>query len=153
MFLRISQNSQETTCVRFSCFNKVASLSTGLARLSSCEFCKVSKTTCFTENLQTAASMCFCFPLLETFCKNRNHIIKNWLQLINLTNMPPGSFWALKTLFIRKDVEYSQNESVKETLSTNNFLRKFKWKLYFRFLVLTACFKESSNMMVTPNLA
>ena len=44
MFLKISQNSQETVL-------KV----TTLAHVLSCEFCKISKSTFFTEHLQVTA--------------------------------------------------------------------------------------------------
>ena len=40
--------------------------------------------------------------------------------------MPPGSFWALKIAFIKKNVEHLQNESGIETLSANIFLGKSK---------------------------
>ena len=54
VFLEILQNSQENTCARVSFLIKLQAL--GLWILS-CEFCKVSKNTFFTEQLQVAASI------------------------------------------------------------------------------------------------
>ena len=45
VFLGISQNSQENTCVRVF-FKKET-----LAQVFCCEFCQISKNTCFTEHL------------------------------------------------------------------------------------------------------
>ena len=50
VFLEISQNSQENTCVRVSFFNKVAGAYSfikkeTLAQVFSCEFCEISKKT------------------------------------------------------------------------------------------------------------
>ena len=50
MLLEISQNSQENTCAR------VSFLITLQTSVFSCEFCQVSKSTFFTEHLQTTAS-------------------------------------------------------------------------------------------------
>ena len=35
--------------------------------------------------------------------------------------MPPESFWVLKISVVKKIVEHLENESVKETLSANEF--------------------------------
>ena len=52
--LEISQNSQENTCTRVCFLIKVqASGKETLTQLFSCEFCKISKNTFFTENLWT----------------------------------------------------------------------------------------------------
>ena len=48
MFLEISQNSQENTCVRASFLIKLQAFS--------CEFCEISKNTVFTEHVWTTAS-------------------------------------------------------------------------------------------------
>ena len=45
VFLEISRNSQENTCVRVSFLIKT------LAQVFSCEFCEISKNTFFTEHL------------------------------------------------------------------------------------------------------
>ena len=47
VFLEISQNSQENACARASFLTKLQ---------ASCEFCDISKSTFFTENLWTSAS-------------------------------------------------------------------------------------------------
>ena len=61
MFLEISQNSQEKTCVRVSFFNKVAGLKPfkkeTLAQVFSCELCEISKNTFLTEHFWTTASL------------------------------------------------------------------------------------------------
>ena len=60
--LRISQNSQENTCVKVS-FNKVAGLRPAtllkkrLAQVFFCEFSEIFKNTFFTEHLWTIASI------------------------------------------------------------------------------------------------
>ena len=65
VFLEISQNSQENTCVRDSFLNKVAGLrpkacnfikKETLAQVFSCEFCKISKSNFFTEHLWATTS-------------------------------------------------------------------------------------------------
>ena len=75
VFLQILQNSQEKTCGRVSCFNKVAGLrpqacdfikketlasdfikKETLAQVFSCEFSEISKNTFFTEHFRTTAS-------------------------------------------------------------------------------------------------
>ena len=63
-FLKISQNSQESTCARVSfliklqgsAFNFITKKT--LAQLFSCEFCEIFKSTYFTEHPQTTASTC-----------------------------------------------------------------------------------------------
>ena len=52
--LRILQNSQENTCVRVNFIKKET-----LAQVFSCEFCKISKNTFFTEHHWTTASSRF----------------------------------------------------------------------------------------------
>ena len=59
MFLKISQNS---TC---NFIEKEA-----LAQVFSCEFCKISKNTFFTEHLRTTAFIVDCFP--KNFQNNRS---------------------------------------------------------------------------------
>ena len=68
VLLEISQNSQEDTCARVSLFNKVAGLrphacnfikKETLTQVFSCEFCKISKNTFFTEHPWTTASKGF----------------------------------------------------------------------------------------------
>ena len=58
VFLEISQNSQENTCARVF-FDKVAGLRLweALAQVFSCEICKISKNTIFTEYLLTTVSV------------------------------------------------------------------------------------------------
>ena len=59
VFLEISQNSQENTCVRVSFLIKLQA--SGLQKetltpVFSCEFCETSKNTFFTEHLRTTVS-------------------------------------------------------------------------------------------------
>ena len=77
----------------------------------------------------TACVRCFCSHLLEANYKN---VKKIWLQL-PIKNIPPGSFWVLKILFIKKNVDIHKMKECKKTLSTNIFFsRKFRmWKIYF----------------------
>ena len=62
MFLEISQNSQESTCVRVSFWIKLLNSACNfikketLSQVFSCEFCKIFKNTLFTEHLRTTAS-------------------------------------------------------------------------------------------------
>ena len=57
MFLEISQNSQENTCVRVSFLIKVQAFKEEtLTQVFSCEFCEISKNTFFIEHLWAAAS-------------------------------------------------------------------------------------------------
>ena len=62
MFLEISQNSQENPCARVSFLIKLQALSLqpyykeALKQVFSCEFCKNSKITFFTEHLRATAS-------------------------------------------------------------------------------------------------
>ena len=66
VFLEISQNPQENTCVSLF-FKKVAGVKFNkketLAQVFSCEFCEISKNTHFKEHLYTTASkkMKYCF--------------------------------------------------------------------------------------------
>ena len=72
----MSQNSQENTCVRVSCFNKVALQAEAynfikkevLAQVFSCEFYETSKNTFFTEHLWSTASEKF--HVLVMYWKN-----------------------------------------------------------------------------------
>ena len=64
VFLKISQNSQENTVARVSFLIKVQAvpatlLKDTLAQAFSCEFCEISKNTCFTENVRATASVFF----------------------------------------------------------------------------------------------
>ena len=60
LFLEISQNSQENTCVRVSFLVKLHASATllkkTLAQVFSCEFCEISQNTFFTEHLATASN-------------------------------------------------------------------------------------------------
>ena len=58
VFLEISQNSKENICARISFFwkKKCRPVKKTLTQVFSCEFCKISKTTLFTEHLWTTAS-------------------------------------------------------------------------------------------------
>ena len=57
VFLEISQNSQENTCVRVSSLMACNFLKKEtLAQVFSCEFCEISKNTFFTGHLWTTAS-------------------------------------------------------------------------------------------------
>ena len=54
-FLEILQNSLENICARVSClikFDKNFNKKETLAQVFSCEFCKISKNTFFTEHLR-----------------------------------------------------------------------------------------------------
>ena len=71
MFSEISQNSQENICARVSFLIKLQALGNfikkmTLAQVFSCEFCKISKSTFFTEHLQATASVLF--KVMLTFC-------------------------------------------------------------------------------------
>ena len=60
VFLEMSPNSQENTCARDSFLVKLQAYffkKESLAQVFSCKFCKISKTTFFTEHLQTTASV------------------------------------------------------------------------------------------------
>ena len=69
MFLEILQNSQESTCARVSLLINFIKKET-LAQVYSCEFCKISKNTFFSEHLQTTASVNFRLRLIgrDTKC-------------------------------------------------------------------------------------
>ena len=62
LFLKISQSSQENTCARVSFLINLQAEACNfikkeiLAQVLSCEFCKISKNTFFTEHLRTTAS-------------------------------------------------------------------------------------------------
>ena len=62
LFLKISQSSQENTCSRVSFLINLQAEACNfikkeiLAQVLSCEFCKISKNTFFTEHLRTTAS-------------------------------------------------------------------------------------------------
>ena len=47
--------------------------------------------------------------LTQTISKDRYQAIKTWLQLL-IKSMPAGSFWVLKIISIKKNVEHLQNE-------------------------------------------
>ena len=55
--LRISQNSQENTCVKVSGLRTATLLKKRLAQVFSCEFYEIFKNTFFTEHLWTTASI------------------------------------------------------------------------------------------------
>ena len=60
VFLDMSPNSQENTCARDSFLVKLQAYfikKESLAQVFSCKFCKISKTTFFTEHLRTTASV------------------------------------------------------------------------------------------------
>ena len=65
IFLEISQNSQENTCVRASFLIKfqvkafIFIKKETLTQMFSCEFCEISKNTFFTEHFRTTASVRF----------------------------------------------------------------------------------------------
>ena len=52
VFLKISQNSQQSNCARVSFFNKVSSLTSGepLAQVLSCKFCEIFQKQIFLQN-------------------------------------------------------------------------------------------------------
>ena len=54
VFLKLSQNSQENTCVRVSFLVKLQALDSGI--LFSCEFCEIFKNTFFHRTPLVAAS-------------------------------------------------------------------------------------------------
>ena len=58
VFLEISQKSQENTSVRVSFLIKLKALGVEetLAQVFSCEFCKISNNTFFTEHLRATTS-------------------------------------------------------------------------------------------------
>ena len=53
MFLKILQNSQENTCARISLMQAWPEI---LAEVFSCQFCKISKSTFFTEHIWATTS-------------------------------------------------------------------------------------------------
>ena len=67
VFLEISKNSQENACARVSILIKLQALASAcnfikietLAQVFSCEFCKISKNTFFTEHVWATASINF----------------------------------------------------------------------------------------------
>ena len=61
MILKMSQNSQENTCVAVF-FNNAAGMKAPAFFL--CEFCKIFKNTFITEHRVTAASVCFKFQFI-----------------------------------------------------------------------------------------
>ena len=79
---------------------------------------------------------CFCSQLLEAICKG---VIKIWSQSLT-KNMPPGSFWVLKTSFIMRNVDiHKMKECKKNAINKYFFSRKFKaWKIQFGPLLLAA---------------
>ena len=64
-----------------------------------------------------ACVRCFCSHLLEANCKN---VIKIWLQL-PIKNIPPGSFWVLKILFIKKNVDIHKMKECKWNAINKHF--------------------------------
>ena len=56
MFLKILQNSQKNTCTRVSFQACNFTKKETLAQVFSCEFCKISMNTFFTEQIQATAS-------------------------------------------------------------------------------------------------
>ena len=64
VFLKIPQNSQENTCARVSLIMKLQAQACNfikketLVLVFDCEFCEISKNTCFTEHLWMNASLC-----------------------------------------------------------------------------------------------
>ena len=65
---------------------------------------------------------------------------ENLITALN-KNMPTGSFWVLKVLLTKKNVEYLPNERLRQKRYQQIvlFLKKFKkWKLYFEPLVLAS---------------
>ena len=73
MFLKISQNSQESTCARASVLIKLKTAGFAcnfikketLAQVYSCEFCEIFKNNYFIEHVRTTA---FAFRSIERFC-------------------------------------------------------------------------------------
>ena len=57
-FLKISENSQQNTCVRVYFLLRLQTCDL-LVQVFSCEFCETCKTNFFTEHLWTAASACW----------------------------------------------------------------------------------------------
>ena len=85
VFLEISQNSQENTCTRVSFFNFIKK--EALAQVFSCEFCKISKNTYFTEHLWSTASGGLRIILIEALIKlseNAFNHLNSWKK--NLCN-------------------------------------------------------------------
>ena len=76
VFLEISQNSHENTCARFSFLIKLHAEACHfinektLAQVFSCEFCKVSKNTFFTEHLWATASEEHLWMTASAFLEN-----------------------------------------------------------------------------------
>ena len=96
VFLEISQNLQENICARDSFLIKLQArglqlyLKKSLAQLFSCEFCKISKNTFFTEHLRTTASASLDYvsrnSLFYYFCqKPIKSIIGSHLEKFNIT--------------------------------------------------------------------
>ena len=92
LFLKISQNSQENTCVRASFFNKVASLRPAtllkketLEHVFSCKFCEIFKNTIFYRTPEVATSVYhingLSLGISITFYLNRCLIIDNELLI------------------------------------------------------------------------
>ena len=74
MFLEISQNSQENTCARVSFLIKACNFikKETLAQVFSCEFCKFSKNTFFTEHL---CQSLLTFQSLRYFSSSNSYFI------------------------------------------------------------------------------
>ena len=74
VFLKVSQNSQENTCVRVSFLIKLQALACNfikrecLAHMFSCTFCEIFKNTFFTEHLWTTTSEYQEFQTTLQFC-------------------------------------------------------------------------------------
>ena len=71
VFLKISQNSQQSNCARVSFFNKVSSLTSGepLAQVLSCKFCEIFKNRFFYKTTPVAAFdkyLCFCHSAIKS---------------------------------------------------------------------------------------
>ena len=93
MFLEISQNSQENICPRVSLLIRLQVEACNiikketLALVFSCEFCEISKSTFFTENLlATASNKIFVGPILDyaniIYNKSLTKFFKNKLDMV-----------------------------------------------------------------------
>ena len=106
VFFEISQNSQENTCARVSCWIRLQALGLqlikeeALAQVFSCEFCDISKNTLFTEHLwATASSFIFSikFKAEKFFC--------TFVSCANQT-----SFWGAKKNKLKVYISQKDNK-------------------------------------------
>ena len=99
MFLEISQNSQENTCVRVSFLKKLQAFikKETLAQVFSCEFCKISKNTFSHRTPPVAASGRIVLDILRNFTVTST--VKLVLSIV--VDCEHGTFSIIPDVFLK----------------------------------------------------